>query len=200
MNFINENDQEIKDILVAVAILTAAFLIVDLSYYGRATLLAYFGIFLTAALVSVLSAFLMHELSHRYVARRFGQYAYFKLWPMGAMLALITSVFGIIFAAPGAVYYHGYLSDSRTNGIISAAGPGMNIALGTIFAVLGTISGEFIFSTILIEAARLNFWFGFFNMIPFWQLDGAKVFHWNNEIFLLMIAAALLGTVLTGFF
>lgn len=200
MNFINENDQEIKDILVAVAILTAAFLILDLNYYGRSAFLSYFGIFLIAALVSVLSAFLMHELSHRYVARKFGQYAYFKLWPMGAMLALVTSVFGIIFAAPGAVYYHGYFSDTRTDGIISAAGPGMNIALGTVFAILGTVSGVSVVSLILMEAARLNFWFGFFNMIPFWQLDGAKVFHWNTEIFLLMMAAALVGTVLTGFF
>ncbi len=199
MQFINTSTEEVRDILVAVIILTAAFLLLDVTNYGKQALISNLPLFITAALISVLTAFLMHELSHRYVARKHGQYAYFKLWPMGALLALVTSFLGIIFAAPGAVYYHGYGADRELNGKISLAGPGMNLVLGTALTAAGVISGNSIATVILLQAGRLNFWFAFFNLIPFWQLDGAKVYAWNKELFLVVIAFALVGTVLLSY-
>ena len=51
--------------------------------------------------------FIGHEVAHRYVARSFGCWAEFKLWPLGLIMALIFALVSggtMIFAAPGAVY------------------------------------------------------------------------------------------------
>ena len=199
MQFVNTISDEVKDIAVAVSVLTFAFLLLDIVDYGRVLFVDYAWLFVSASLLSVITAFLLHELSHRHVARVFGQVAYFKLWPLGALLALVTSLFGIIFAAPGAVYYHGYQTDHSISGKISLAGPAMNLLVGTMLAAAGYITSIPDAAFILLQAARLNFWFGLFNMIPLWQLDGAKVILWSREAFLVAIAIALLGTVLLGY-
>src|SRR3989338_4890519 len=82
--------QEIRDIILATAVLSFAF--GGLSKFFE-------------ALFAVGIAFIAHELiGHKLVAQRFGAEAEFKAWPMGLLLALVTSFFGFIFAAPGAVY------------------------------------------------------------------------------------------------
>ena len=196
MQFIGTARDEVRDILVAITVLTVAFLLLDIVSYGRTSFVDYFWLFLPGALLAVLTAFLLHELAHRYTARRFGQHAFFKLWPLGALLALVTSLFGIIFAAPGAVYYGGYTSNREINGKISLAGPATNVIIGSAMAIAGLQIAASGAGLILLQVARLNFWFGLFNMIPIWQLDGAKVLAWNHEVFLVVIAVALFGTVL----
>ena len=40
--------------------------------------------------------------------------------------------------------------------------------------------------------ALINASLGFFNLIPFWVLDGAKVVRWSWKVWLLMFAISLL--------
>ena len=51
------------------------------------------------AVVSVSLGFVLHEMGHRFVARRFDCFAQYTMWPIGLMLALALSLFGFIFAA-----------------------------------------------------------------------------------------------------
>ncbi|MGC8609238.1 MAG: site-2 protease family protein [Thermoplasmata archaeon] len=183
----NEN----KDILVSVLALTAAFAIAFRfsSPYGTGFVIA------VAFLVSI-TAFLFHELAHRYVARSYGGVAYFKMWPLGILLALVTSVFGFIFAAPGAVNFSGVYRKDQV-GKTALAGPATNVGVGLILYVSGMMIPVGIVSAVLIYTATMNFWFGFFNLLPIPPLDGYKVLSWDIYAFLVAIIIALIFVALT---
>ena len=145
------------------------------------------------ALIAVSLGFVFHELGHRLIARRFGYFAEYAMWPMGLMVALGFSLFGFVFAAPGAVMIYpratvlGRASLSRQKiGLISLAGPATNIGLAVVFLVLDFIQPALLFTL----GARINTWLALFNLIPFGPLDGAKILKWNKGIWLISIAGA----------
>ena len=96
-------------------------------------------------------------------------------------LMVLLSFFGLIFAAPGGVFIANHVT-ARKNGIISLAGPAMNIVFGIAFAALTLILpgplrplGQF--------GMTINFWLGFFNLLPLPGIDGSKVFAWNKGVY-----------------
>ena len=187
-------NNESNDIIIAVIVLTIAFTLM-INGGLRAVSAKTFEIDVLIGFSVTVTAFLMHEMAHRTVARRLGAVAFFKLWPVGILMALVTSIFGFIFAAPGAVQFAG-LYDRESEGKIALAGPATNIFIGIIafvafmFAPLGVVAG-----TILLWVAWLNLWFALFNLIPFPPLDGSKVFYWNSKLF----AAVFLITIVLNF-
>lgn len=143
------------------------------------------------------TSFLGHELAHKFVAQRFGAWAEFKLWTIGAIMSLVFSAVSagaFIFAAPGAVYiasrssYIGDAMDRRTNGIISIVGPLVNVGgaatSGLIYFLLGSAGIGMVVGGFnpVIWAVQINLWLGAFNMIPFLVLDGQKVLAWNRFV------------------
>ncbi len=187
-------NNESNDIIIAVIVLTIAFTLM-INGGLRAVSAKTFEVHVLIGFSVTVTAFLMHEMAHRTVARRLGAVAFFKLWPVGILMALVTSIFGFIFAAPGAVQFAG-LYDRESEGKIALAGPATNIFIGIIafvafmFAPLGIVAG-----TILLWVAWLNLWFALFNLIPFPPLDGSKVFYWNSKLF----AAVFLITIVLNF-
>ena len=196
VQYINSFDrQEVKDILAAVLVLTAAFTIIyyrDIAF--PRTGLGYLILF-GFALLTVLTAFLMHEMAHRYMARRLGGFGRFRIWVIGALLALVTSILGILFAAPGAVYVSGIYS-AETNGKVSLAGPGTNMILAGMFyalyLVLSPLTG---YAFLLGFVGALNSWYAVFNLIPIPPLDGYKVLVWDKTIYIIAIAVAVLMNI-----
>jgi len=78
----------------------------------------------------------------------------------------------------------------RQNGIISVAGPAINLILGFLLLLIGiTVLGTFI-GNILIAASMINFWFAFFNLLPILMLDGSKVVAWNPIVWIVTIVIA----------
>ncbi|MDI6815087.1 MAG: hypothetical protein QMC90_03285 [Dehalococcoidales bacterium] len=156
------------------------------------------------ALVGVSAGFILHELGHRFVARKFGCFAEYKMWPTGLVLAIMCSLFGFVFAAPGAVMVHPgtnlwgrpTLTKQRL-GVISIAGPSMNICLAVVFILLNTLYPSPIFSL----GGLINTWLALFNLLPFGPLDGAKIFNWDKRVWLvaLIIAISLFGIQLLIF-
>ena len=176
---------EIRDILAALAVLTLAFYLV---FYGRgigSDTLRNLGL----AALSVFAGFLVHELSHKFVARRYGCWAEFRADYRMLGFALVTSFFGILFAAPGAVMIAGNV-DRERNGKISLAGPGSNllIAVACLSILLTGVTG------LVNDALSMLFMFsailGGFNMIPVMPFDGAKIWHWNKPVYILTLLVA----------
>ncbi|HEV2118569.1 MAG TPA: AN1-type zinc finger domain-containing protein [Candidatus Bathyarchaeia archaeon] len=183
--------------------LGAALLVLGLSFSMRYVFsglrpLEVLEVFLLTLLV-IGTGFLGHELAHKFSAQRYGCWAEFKLWTVGAIMALLFAVISqgtFIFAAPGAVYiasrssYFGEGIDRKANGVISLVGPMANIAAAAIFGIALAASTAFGFGDLVIghsfhflrTGAQINIWLGAFNMIPFFILDGQKVFTWDRKI------------------
>jgi Zn-dependent protease len=151
------------------------------------------------SLLTVGIGFLAHELSHRFVATRFGCRAFYRMWGWGLLLALILSLASggrIVFAAPGAVYisypiyWYGVERDvRRLNGLISLAGPLANIVVAILFYLLS--AAEAIPLVVGRLGFRVNIWLAIFNLLPIAPLDGWKVFSYSVPLWLLIISSAL---------
>jgi len=145
-----------------------------------------------AGFVATATGFILHEMGHKFVAVRRGYVAHFRLWIWGLVLtiSIVTlSGGGLVFGAPGAVYIaptaaavYGY--DSRRamvdpeedNMIISAAGPGINLAFAIGFLVMLFLVPPGFLSIVAGYGLLLNVGLGSFNMLPVSLLDGAKIF------------------------
>ena len=115
------------------------------------------------------------------------------------IFSTITSMFGFIFAAPGAVQFAG-LYDRESEGKIAVAGPGTNVLIGVIaFLAYTLVHVGVIASTILLWVAWLNLWFALFNLIPFPPLDGSKVFYWNSKLFAAIFILVIVLNIVDGF-
>ena len=169
-----------------------------------------FLILLFFLLLTVGSGFILHELAHRFMAILYGGHARFRMWKGGIVMMLLLSVFGFVFAAPGAVYIYGLPVRSKKmamqkNGIISLVGPGLNIVLMLFFLLLGTLAPlyfrpvkfdyqplEFVGSNIWFFGAWINFILALFNILPVFPLDGSKIFYWSKPIWILLLAFLLI--------
>ena len=186
--------RELKDLVVSALVLALAF---GIALSGG--LRAFFEPLrlITVSLMAVVgvsSGFVLHEMGHRLVARRFGCFAEYTMWPSGLILALACSLFGFVFAAPGAVMIYpradiqgrSTLTTKKT-GLISLIGPAMNICLAVVFILLNMAYPTLLFSL----GARINTWLAIFNLIPFGPLDGGKIFRWNKTVWLAAIAVGI---------
>lgn len=131
------------------------------------------------SLFSVGPGFVLHELSHKFVAEHYGFWAEFRMWPIGLVIALATSVLGFIFAAPGATYISGSNISESENGIISVAGPLTNVAVAVVFLPV-LLLGSGVWEVLGFVGLYINLFLATFNMLPIMPLDGAKVFRWSK--------------------
>jgi len=173
---------EVRDILIAWLALGVAFTIAISSRgFGSASFEGLTSI-LATSLVTVGSGFVLHELSHKFTAQRYGYWAEFRVWPLGLLLALVTSFIGFIFAAPGATYISGMNISQAENGKISLAGPLTNIAVAVAFLplVLFGVNPNSFWVQLGSEGVSINIFLALFNMLPVPPLDGSKVFSWSK--------------------
>lgn len=187
---------ETQQILIAWLVLSICFSI------GALMSLQAFIDRMIISLFTVGLGFILHETAHRYFARKYGCLASFKLWPTGLGLALILAFISggrLIFAAPGAVYIiPGSRGITRREyGIISISGIMMNLLLAATILFISVLGG--LPWSIGRFGAAINFWLAVFNLLPFGQLDGAKVIAWNWKIWILVTISAWVGLGLTSF-
>ncbi len=191
---------EVRDLIIAFIVISLCFAIVNA---GR-DISGILSI-LPIVMVGVGAGFILHELGHKFVSMKYGYWAEFKLWPQGLIFALVTSFFGFVFAAPGAVYtYANYMTD-EINGKISVAGPVVNIILALVFLAIATAIYPSAFysetsSLIFVICAvgySINSFLAVFNLLPIGNLDGSKVLTWNFGIWIITIAIAGILTLLS---
>lgn len=189
--------RELGDVAIAVIVLSLAltllykkgFVINYLNYEFGST--AKWFILFGMCLLLVVLSFLLHEFGHKFTAQNFGMRSEFRIFPAGLFITLITSLLGFLFAAPGAVYIQGSPS-KRENGIISIAGPAVNIVLALI-GIIGclTFNGEGIVIFFYLMA-NLNAFLALFNMLPIPPLDGSKIWSWNMNVYIVGILISAL--------
>ena len=140
--------------------------------------------------ITVGVGFVFHEMAHKYFANRYGCKAEFRSFDVMLMISVVMAFLGFIIAAPGAVFIQGRINMAR-NGRISAAGPLVNILFSLGFLgilILFDLNG--LLEKIAFYGFSINGWLALFNLLPFWNLDGTKVFAWDKNIYLSMISAA----------
>ena len=191
---ISTSEAEIKDILKAWIAISFAFgILLSSSLFS----LDFYGKFVMASL-TVGIGFLLHELGHKIVAQKFGCFAEFRSFDSMLILAVAMSFFGFVFAAPGAVMISGRV-DKTKNGLISAAGPLVNIVLALIFLALFLMQAQNLFKEALYYGFVVNSWLALFNMIPFGLFDGSKILKWNKLAYWSMLVFAGMLMILQNF-
>jgi Zn-dependent protease len=196
--------QEALEILICVVAISLAL---ALAFIGPSVLLNLKVLVFMLAFfaVTVGSGFILHEMAHKLVAIYYGAYARFRMWQMGLLVMFLSALFlRVVFAAPGAVYIYSRTITRRQNGLISLAGPLTNLALFFIFMLLAIFapvrfSPLLIFSgNIWLFGAYINALLAFFNMLPFFPLDGSKIMGWNVLVWIVVTGFAFFAWIFTG--
>lgn len=214
--------REALEILVSVIAISFAF---TLLFAGLDSLFAVpkeFLVFMALSMVTVGSGFVLHEMGHKLTAIYYGGYARFQMWVQGLVFMIITALWGILFAAPGAVYIYAPHVTKKENGMISLSGPIVNFFIMIVFFAMSLLfpmklGGYFSFDlNVLNQALRLaefeawrfgafiNFILCMFNMLPVFPLDGSKIFGWSKLVwflflFLVFFVGVSIGLINIGF-
>ncbi len=199
-----EKDEVIQVLICAVAI-SIAFALLFAGIEGLAAYPLQFMLLAFISLVTIGSGFILHEMGHKLTAIMYGAKAKYQMWIQGLALMMITSLFGLLFAAPGAVYIFSDKITRKQNGLISLSGPAINLVLMAIFLGLSALVPvrhylpfEYVRNVnVWLFGAQLNLILALFNMIPVFPLDGGKVMAWSRGIWLtttgvLLIVASIL--------
>jgi len=188
--------EEIRDIAIAIAGLVFILVLKPLPSLGIDLSI------LPGYLAGIILGFILHELAHKFVAVKFDATAFFKLWPQGVVLGIMFAlVSSLKFLALGAVVVyahkfgrwrhrldrvfttpHGAALSTGEMGLISVAGPIVNIILAFVFSAIP--------GTIFQQISYINAFLAVFNLLPVPPLDGSKVMMWNGVIWLLVIILA----------
>jgi Zn-dependent protease len=206
--------REEADLFVAWMAIALSFTIINITPYGLlgpvvsidpVNALKYFAI----ALLTVGIGFLLHEMAHKFMAIRYGYWAEFvKDNSMLLVAVIMAALVGFVFAAPGATVIYSPEGRGLTreqDGIISAAGPVINLVLCALFAVLFFMAGGVaavhtsLLAQLGLAGIQINAMIAAFNLLPISILDGRKVMAWNFPVFLVLVIAAF-ATLYTSYY
>jgi len=181
--------KELRDLLKAWLAISVAFGIVIAGGYKALTsvgVLYYFSI----SAVAVGAGFLLHEIAHKVVAQKYHCWAEFRSFDNMLWLALAMSLFGFVFAAPGAVMIVGTVTKDR-NGKISLAGPLTNVVLAVLFlSAMFFIPSTGYLAALASYGFLINVILALFNLIPVGNFDGKKIWKWSKPAWVATAVAA----------
>jgi len=162
----------------------------------------YWGFIISGILIG--TAFLPHELAHKFVAIKKGQFARYVLWTKGILFTLFTLIFQIGLIVPGFVAIVPLdprrKMTKKEGGLVALAGPAINAIIGGVSLIIGLLikyailplTFSPIFENIFLKITLFNGLIALFNCIPLWQLDGKKILNWNKFAYAALLAANVL--------
>ena len=162
-------------------------------------------------IIIFLVSFMIHELSHKFLAQRYGMWSEFRMTTAGYYLSAVAILMSVPIFGTGIMYASGAKSvedDAKVN----TAGPLSNLIFGSIIGLIALIlpllfGGPIPYSQttlwlimfILQNGVILNGMLGIFNMLPFQPFDGGTVFAWNRRVWIILVAA-LAMILIYGYF
>lgn len=218
---ISFDSAEILELLVSMLALCFAMNIVYLGIDSMMNSPLLFGLHMIVFMIGAAPGFLIHEIAHKWVAIKYGAVSYYKASAKGLIMMIIFSFLGFVFAAPGAVMIRAKYLASKERAFISMAGPLVNIVISLFsllvlggliligvneipvsfgFEQMASIS-PFTLGEVAYFSAMINAFLAFFNMLPFFPLDGSKIIVWNKTkwLMLIMFAGVLMIAINPGF-
>lgn len=191
--------------------LTIAFIVLSISFSISSVGLNAHGFIsiLPIVMIGVGLGFMLREIAQKFVAMKHGCEAEFRVWPIGLLIAFVTSFIGIVFAFPGEVkVYSDHITD-ELNGKIGIAGPMANMFLALIFIAIAALvyvltPHSQIFHLMFLICTvgfSVNSFLAAFNLMPFYTLDGIKVLKWSFKIWIVIFAIAvimMLSSIMIG--
>jgi Zn-dependent protease len=190
MSGIRFGPTEVRHIVIGVILVSG----VGLSFFAPRVFSDWLAV--TAAVFFFTAGFIIHELTHKAVAQRYGMWAEFRLSTFGAALTLLSAVSPLKIIAPGAVVIAGNTTPDRI-GRTAAAGPTTNILIASLLLGLAEMLHPIGLLEAMLAGAAINAFMALFNLIPFGVFDGLKVFRWNKPVWLVLLALAALLTGLS---
>jgi Zn-dependent protease len=182
---------EIIHLLISMAVLTLAFSFAFVPIRSASWNISRFLSILPISFLAIVTAFVCHELAHKYVGQKYGYWSEFRMFPQGLLLAFVFGVFfGVVFAAPGAVQIYGH-PEKKQYGHISVAGPATNIVISLVFMSISFLPLGVISSTAYF-IGYINIFLALFNLLPFGPLDGRKVMSWRFDIWIVLFIFCIL--------
>src|ERR687886_709516 len=192
---VNNNNNNIKLIQNAASTLKLSFSKTEIKHLSLATGLVtavglsfnHYRHISVEFLLIFISAFLVHELAHKFLAQSYGSWAEFRTDLYGIMVTAISAIpfIPFKFIAPGAVMIG--LSDKSRFGRVALIGPLTNIVMGFSFILATYIFPNYLY---LYSGASFNGWIALFNLLPFGVLDGQKIFDWDKIVWGITIVLA----------
>jgi len=214
MEYHYANINELLALFLASLSLAVAFIVnflFSIPYYG----LLFAGILALISIAVAVLAVIPHELAHRQMARRFGCRSRFILSFRGFLATLLINLLNHFLGF--LVFFSGYTGincifggnfDNAIQGKTAAAGPATNLVIAVISEVMYYLVPPLITSPVpqiilgyfFLELANFNAYVAFFNLIPFWVLDGLKVIRWNFKVWLALLIPSLVLTFIVPFY
>jgi Zn-dependent protease len=187
---ISFTQDERNQLIIACVIFSLVELSLFISIISNTGPISQFLLELIIIILLSVPLFLLHELAHKFSAQKFGFPARFYLDQNLAIMSLISILFPFKLIAPGAVVFYGNPS-KKTEASIAMAGPIINIALGGILLAISFFLTSNWYIIVLI-ISKFSFDLALFNLLPFFILDGAKIYQWNRETYGVIFAFTLI--------
>jgi len=134
--------------------------------------------------------FILHELAHKFSAQSHGLWAEFRLSTLGVLITTLSVFSPIKFIAPGMVLIAG-MAGSEVVGRVALAGPLTNLIIAFLAMLVSFAIPAGALHHVLALGCWVNSYMALFNLIPFGDFDGLKVFKWNKVIWALIVGLAV---------
>ena len=191
--------------------LTIAFIVLSISFSISSVRLNAHGFIsiLPIVMIGVGLGFMLREIGQKFVAMKHGCEAECRAWPIGLLIAFVSSFIGMVFAFPGEVKVYSDNITDELNGRIGIAGPMANMFLALIFIVIASLvyvltPHSQIFNLMFLICTvgfSVNSFLAAFNLMPVYTLDGIKVLKWSFKIWIVVFAIAvimMLSSIMIG--
>ncbi len=151
-------------------------------------------VYVSGTFIGIITGFVLHELAHRNIAKKYGLKTEFTAYTPGLLLTVLSGFLpNIILLVPGYVKTVVYKYTPNLERIFFysvAAGPATNIALALVARIASLAMPHAGVQAFLIDFSTINGWIAFFNLLPIPPLDGSKMFSLNKPVWIAMILLA----------